>query len=77
MKEITIVIAGFGVVGQSFATLITEKNNYLHKTENRSLKIVGISGSSKGSVLNAEGLPLGEICQAVKDGRTIDLSLRW
>jgi len=71
MKNVKVVLAGFGVVGEAFAQLILDKTEFMAEKYDLSVSIVGIAGASKGSVLNNDGLPLAEIIGAKKAGKQI------
>jgi homoserine dehydrogenase len=72
MKELRVVIAGFGVVGEAFASLLLEKELFLRERHDLQVTVVGIGGSSKGSILNNGGISLAAILRAKKDGISFD-----
>ncbi|HEY60358.1 MAG TPA: homoserine dehydrogenase [Anaerolineae bacterium] len=56
MNNISLVMIGFGNVGQAFAHLLIRKRQELQSTQNLNFRITGIATGSHGCVLNQEGL---------------------
>ena len=66
MEKLKLCFIGFGNVGQKFSELLLEKEEWLRETFGREIAVTGISGRSKGSLVDPAGLDLPEILSQVK-----------
>lgn len=67
-----IALIGFGVVGQSFVRIIKEKKEELKQKYGLDVTIVAISGRSKGSVYDPEGLDLELLLKIFEETGSIE-----
>lgn len=56
MKEVRLVLVGFGVVGQGFAELLASKQQYLQTQYGVNLSLVGVANTRHGFIYREEGL---------------------
>lgn len=61
-----IALIGFGAVGKSLAETIRDKHEWLKERYGLDLKLVAISGRSKGSVYDPDGLDLEVLLDAYR-----------
>ncbi len=69
---IKIALIGFGVVGQSFARVLSQKKQELLDNYGLDASIVAISGRSKGSLLVKEGIDLEKLVASFDESRTVE-----
>lgn len=67
-----IALIGFGVVGQSFTRIIKEKKEELNQKYGLDATIVAISGRSKGSIYDPEGLDLELLLKIFEETRSLE-----
>ncbi len=67
-----IALIGFGAVGQSLAETIRDKHCVLKERYGLDAKIVAISGRSKGSIYNPEGLDLNKLLSVFNETGTVE-----
>ncbi len=67
-----IAIIGFGTVGQGFAEILVEQQEYLRDKFGFEWKIVAIADKLKGSLYDPEGLDMQEVLSLVKETGSID-----
>ena len=67
-----IALIGFGVVGQAFTEIIRDKHEELKQKYGLDANIVAISGRSKGSVYDAEGLDLTQLLKGFKETGSVE-----
>lgn len=67
-----IALIGFGVVGQAFAETIRDKKKMLKEKYGLEAEIVAISGRSKGSVYDPEGLDLELLLRNFEETGTLE-----
>ncbi len=67
-----IALIGFGVVGQSFARVLCQKQKELKQRYGLDAHVVAISGRSKGSVLDKEGIDLEKLLKTFDETGTVE-----
>lgn len=67
-----IALIGYGTVGQSFVQLIRDKKKELKTLYGVDAKIVAISGRSKGSIYDPDGLDLEQITENFKQTGSLE-----
>jgi len=67
-----IALIGYGTVGQSFVQLILDKKKELKTLYGVDAKIVAISGRSKGSIYDPDGLDLEQITENFKQTGSLE-----
>ena len=67
-----IALIGFGVVGQSFARVLNQKQQELKEFHGLEAHIVAISGRSKGSLMVKEGIELERLLASFEDNGTVE-----
>jgi len=67
-----IALIGYGTVGQSFAELIQDKREDLASLYGVDAEIVAISGRSKGSIYDPDGLDLEQITETFKQTGSLE-----
>lgn len=67
-----IALIGFGVVGQSFARVLCQKQQELEQKYGLDAKIVAISGRSKGSILVEQGIDLEKLFKTFDETGTVE-----
>lgn len=70
--EHKVALLGFGNVGQAFLELLLEKQTDLIGNPGLKLQIVGIASGTHGRAVNSRGLPLMELLEAYRKGRSLD-----
>ena len=69
---IKIALIGFGVVGQSFARVLSQKQQELKDKYGIDARIVAISGRSKGSLMVEEGIDLERLLTSFEEKGTVE-----
>jgi homoserine dehydrogenase len=69
----TVALIGFGVVGQSFARVLSQKQQELKDNHGLDARIVAISGRSKGSLMVEEGIDLERLLTSFEENGTVEL----
>jgi homoserine dehydrogenase len=64
MKEVRLILAGFGNVGQALARLLISKEDHLRQMYGLELRVVAIATGSHGIVHNAQGIDLAKALDA-------------
>ena len=67
-----IALIGFGVVGQSFARVLSQKQQELKELHGLDAQIVAISGRSKGSLMVEEGIELKRLLTSFEENGTVE-----
>jgi homoserine dehydrogenase len=67
-----IALIGFGVVGQAFTEIIRDKHDELKEKYGLDPEIVAISGRSKGSVYDPDGLNLTQLMKRFGETGTVE-----
>ncbi len=67
-----IALIGFGVVGQSFARVLSQKQQELKQKYGIDAKVVAISGRSKGSVLDEQGIDMEKLLKTYEETGTVE-----
>ena len=70
--QYNIALLGFGNVGQAFIELLLEKKSDLIEKPGISFRVVGIASGSHGRAIDPHGLPLEEVLDAYRDGKSLD-----
>lgn len=72
MKELKLAILGFGNAGRSFARLLSSKLVDITEKYNVDIKVVAIVTSSRGSLLDQNGIDLAKACDELEiDGKFV------
>lgn len=66
MGDLKLALLGFGSVGQAFSKMLTEKQEDIKKRYGRGVIVTAISGRSKGTIVDPEGIDLMKICADVE-----------
>ncbi len=69
ISKINVFLAGFGAVGQSFAELIGKNKEKIASRTGKSIRIVGVSNSSK-YYINLRGIDPAEISSRLEEGES-------
>jgi homoserine dehydrogenase len=64
MKEIRLIMLGFGNAGKAFARLLNDKREEIADNYDCEIKVVAIITKSRGSLLNLNGI---DILKAIKE----------
>ncbi|TFG49098.1 MAG: homoserine dehydrogenase [Anaerolineales bacterium] len=67
-----LALLGFGNVGQALAELLLEKETDLIKDPGLGFLVVGIASGSHGKAINPRGLPVQQVLEAYREGRSLD-----
>jgi homoserine dehydrogenase len=67
-----IALIGFGVVGQSFARVLSQKQKELKQNYGIDAEVVAISGRSKGSVYVEQGIDLEKLLKTFEETGTVE-----
>ena len=67
-----IALIGFGVVGQSFARVLSKKRQELKHKHGIDVEVVAISGRSKGSILDEKGLDIEKLLRLFDETGTVE-----
>jgi homoserine dehydrogenase len=67
-----IALIGFGVVGQSFARVLSQKQQELNQKYGIDARVVAVSGRSKGSVLDEQGIDLEKLLNTFDKTGTVE-----
>lgn len=70
--EYKLALLGFGNVGQAFIELLLEKMDDLAVDPGLGFRVVGIASGSHGRAIDPQGLPLQELLEAYRGGRSLD-----
>jgi homoserine dehydrogenase len=71
MQHIRLTLIGFGVVGQGFAELLVNKQQYLQQRYDTRLTLVGVANARHGFIYRADGLDIPLLLQLAKEGRSL------
>ncbi|GAC1568854.1 MAG: homoserine dehydrogenase [Ktedonobacteraceae bacterium] len=71
MQRIRIALFGFGVVGQGFAELLANKQEYLRQRYDAWLTLVGAANARHGFIYRADGLDVPLLLQLARQGRSL------
>ena len=71
MQHIRLTLIGFGVVGQGFAELLANKQQYLQQRYDTRLTLVGLANARHGFIYRADGLDIPLLLQLVNAGRSL------
>ncbi|MBC8462987.1 homoserine dehydrogenase, partial [Candidatus Bathyarchaeota archaeon] len=67
-----IALIGFGVVGQGFARVLSQKQQELKENYGLDAQLVAISGRSKGSLMVEEGIDLEKLLASFDKNGTVE-----
>ncbi|MCR4433403.1 MAG: homoserine dehydrogenase [bacterium] len=67
-----LALIGFGVVGQGFLELLSEKEDILRKNYQLEFQVVAISDAQKGSVFSGQGIDFRKALEWVKAGKSLN-----
>lgn len=70
--EYKLALLGFGNVGQALIELLIDKKADLTADPGISFRVVGIASGSHGRAVNSQGLPIQEVLDAYRMGRSLD-----
>ena len=70
--EYKLALLGFGTVGQTFLELLLERAPHLAEDPGIGFRVVGIASGSHGRAVNPAGLPLQELLDAYREGKSLD-----
>ena len=70
--EYKLALLGFGNVGQAFIELLLEKGEDLAEDPGLGFRVVGIASGSHGRAIDPQGLPLQEVLDAYRRGKSLD-----
>lgn len=73
MKQIALVMVGFGNVGQAFARLLLRKEQILAEKYGYRFIVTGIVTGRHGSAINSGGINLTRALETVQMGQTLDI----
>ncbi len=65
MGDLKLALLGFGSVGQAFSKMLMEKQEEIRQTYGRGVIVTAISGRSKGTIVDPEGIDLLKVCADV------------
>lgn len=68
----TLGIIGFGTVGQGFLEVLIDRSKTLHKITGESIKLVGIIGRSKGSIVSTDGIDPQKAITCINRGSNLN-----
>jgi homoserine dehydrogenase len=71
MRHISLILVGFGNVGQAFARLLLRKQLYLEHTYDISIKVTGIATSRHGMAIDPAGINLEYALNTVASGKSL------
>ena len=66
MKDVRLVLVGFGVVGQGFAELLSTKQQYLQAQYGVNLSLLGVANTRHGFIYRAEGLSVPTLLELAR-----------
>lgn len=72
MRELDLVLLGFGNVGRAFARLLLAKGDELRQRYELAWRVVGIATGHHGSAIHPQGLPLERALELVEAGKPLD-----
>jgi len=72
MRQISLVLLGFGNVGRAFANLILEKKEELAQQYDLELIVTGIATGKHGNALNTAGINLTRALELVQSGKSLE-----
>ncbi len=73
MKEIKLVLVGFGNVGKALARLLQRKTALMESQYGITWKITGIATGRHGMAINPDGLDVDKAIALVESGQSLDL----
>jgi homoserine dehydrogenase len=76
MKEISLVLFGFGVIGRGFAQVLLDKKDQIAKKHSTRLKVVGIA-ERDGCLIDQDGINLKEALDLRQRGEWLDKMSQW
>lgn len=65
MGDLKLALLGFGSVGQAFSKMLMEKQDDIKKRYGRGVIVTAISGRSKGTIVDPDGIDLLKVCADV------------
>jgi homoserine dehydrogenase len=72
MKQISLIMVGFGNVGRAFARLIMRKKDILEAEYGLALSVTGIATGSHGMAINPDGIDLTRAVDLSQKGSSLD-----
>lgn len=76
MRQISLVLVGFGNVGQAFVRLLMRKKFHLENTYDFSFKVTGIATSRHGMAIDPTGINLQNALDLVASGKSLSTLTR-
>lgn len=73
MKQIALVMVGFGNVGQAFARLLLRKEKSLAEQFGINIIVTGIITGHHGGAVNSGGINLTRALETIQHGQTLDI----
>src|SRR5947207_10328957 len=70
MQRIRLTLVGFGVVGQGFAELLSNKHALLEQKYDADLKLVGVANARHGFIYREEGLYIPTLLELAAQQRS-------
>src|SRR5437764_12769372 len=70
MQRIRLTLVGFGVVGQGFAELLSNKHVLLEQKYDVDLKLVGVANARHGFIYREEGLHITTLLELAAQQRS-------
>ena len=81
MNDLKLALLGFGNAGQAFVKMLSEKLPEIQRIYGRSVKVTAIATASKGTIIDAGGIDLLQVCADMESLQMIDLDfvirMRW
>lgn len=71
MRQISLVMVGFGNVGRAFARLIMQKQTMLASDYGVSFKVIGIATGRHGNAINLDGIDLPKVIETAEKGEQL------
>lgn len=66
MGDLKLALLGFGSVGQAFSKMLMEKQDDIKARYGRGVIVTAISGRSKGTIVDPDGIDLMKVCADVE-----------
>ena len=66
MNDLKLALLGFGNAGQAFVKMLSEKLPEIQRIYGRSVKVTAIATASKGTIIDAGGIDLLQVCADIE-----------
>ncbi len=73
MEHLSLVMVGFGNVGQAFARLLLDKQAQLARAFELEMRVIGIATGQHGRAINLQGIPLPEALALAESGQSLNV----